>query len=139
VLDRPSHVPAELVVDFDFYRIGGAEVDPFLQIKALHDQPQVFWTPRNGGHWVATRGEDIRRILEDHQAFSSRHVFVPATPDRPPSVPLEIDPPEHEKYRRLILPAYLAARHRRLDRGGARARRLADRGLLSVRRMRVHR
>jgi cytochrome P450 len=102
----PPHVPTELVVDFDFYRPEGAEVDPFLALKRLHDKPEVFWTPRNGGHWVATRGEDIREILTDHETFSSRHVFVPATPDRPPSVPLEIDPPDHEKYRRLIMPAF---------------------------------
>jgi cytochrome P450 len=105
-LSRPPHVPADLVVDFDFYRPEGADVDPFMALKRLHDQPEVFWTPRNGGHWVATRGEDIRQILVDHERFSSRHVFIPPSPGRPPSIPLEIDPPNHEKYRRLIMPAF---------------------------------
>ncbi len=104
--DHPPHVPPELVVDFDFYRPEGAEVDPFAALKRLHDKPEIFWTPRNGGHWVATRGEDIRHILEDYETFSSRFVFVPAARDRPPSIPLEIDPPDHEKYRRLVIPAF---------------------------------
>lgn len=102
----PDHVPPELVVDFDFYRPDGADVDPFAALKRLHEQPEVFWTPRNGGHWVATRGEDIKHILTDHETFSSRFVFVPAAKDRPPSIPLEIDPPDHEKYRKLIMPAF---------------------------------
>jgi cytochrome P450 len=105
-MSTPAHVPAELVVDFDFYRPEGSDVDPFMALHALREGPEVFWTPRNGGHWVVTRGEDIRHILTDHETFSSRHVFVPAAKDRPPTVPLEIDPPDHEKYRRLIMPAF---------------------------------
>jgi cytochrome P450 len=105
----PDHVPPWLVVDFDFYRPEGADVDPFLALKKLHDKPTIFWTPRNGGHWVATRGEDITHILTDFETFSSRHVFVPAAKDRPPTIPLEIDPPDHAKYRRLVMPAFAAS------------------------------
>ncbi len=104
-LSRPEHVPPELVVDFDFFRPEGAEVDPFLALKRLHDKPDIFWTPRNGGHWVATRGDDIRAILTEPEVFSSRHVFIPKS-GRPPIVPLELDPPDHEAYRRLLLPAF---------------------------------
>ncbi len=102
----PAHVPPELVVDFDFYRPEGADVDPFAALMRLKDGPPVFWTPRNGGHWVATRGEDIKHILVDHETFSSRYVFVPAARDRPSAIPLEIDPPDHEKYRKLVMPAF---------------------------------
>src|SRR5262245_809806 len=102
----PSHVPPELVVDFDYFRPEGSDVDPFLALKKLHGKPRLFWTPHNGGHWVATRGDDIRHILTEHRTFSSRHVFVPAARDQPPAIPLEIDPPEHEKYRRLVMPAF---------------------------------
>jgi cytochrome P450 len=84
----------------------GEEPDPFLALKPLHDAPRVFWTPRNGGHWVATRGEDIRKVLSNHEQFSSRQVFIPPSPERPASIQLEIDPPDHEKYRRLIMPAF---------------------------------
>ena len=101
----PPHVPAELAVDFDFYRPPGGESDPFEALKRLHQLPDLFWTPHHGGHWVATRGEDIRVILTTPEAFSSRHAFIPKS-DRPPIFPLEIDPPEHEKYRNLLVAAF---------------------------------
>lgn len=48
----PAHVSPELVVDFDFLHPVGADADPYLALKRLHDGPDIFWTPRNEGHWV---------------------------------------------------------------------------------------
>jgi len=93
-VDRPPHVPPALVVDFDFMRPGPEGGDPF-----------EAWTPRNGGHWLATRGEDIPVILKDHGRFSSRRVFIGLN-DRPRGVPLEYDPPEHSPLRNLLIPAF---------------------------------
>lgn len=101
----PPHVPPELVVDFDFVHPKGAERDLFLALKRLHEGPDIFWTPRYGGHWVVTRGDDIRRILSDYETFSSEAVFIPRR-ERPRIVPLEVDPPEHMAYRKLIAPAF---------------------------------
>ncbi|MFP3500600.1 hypothetical protein SB759_40960, partial [Pseudomonas sp. SIMBA_059] len=62
--------------------------------------------PYNGGHWIATRADDIEAIQKDHQRFSHAQVNVPPSQDLP-LVPLEIDPPEHTGYRALIAPAFL--------------------------------
>lgn len=102
----PSHVSPDLVVDFDFLHPAGFDEDPFLALKRLHNGPDIFWTPHNKGHWVATRGEDIRHILSDHDHFSSQSAFIPKSA-RPPAIPLEIDPPDHMAYRRLLAPAFL--------------------------------
>lgn len=104
-MSLPSHVPESLVLDFDFYRPGPVGGDPFEALNTLRQAPDIFWTPCNGGHWVAIRGQDIRAILLDHERFSSRSAFIP-TMDRPRAVPLEIDPPEHAAFRRLLLPAF---------------------------------
>jgi len=101
----PPHVPPGLVVDFDFIHPSGADTDPYAALKRLHAGPDIFWTPHNGGHWVATRGADIRGILSDNENFSSRAVFIPPM-KRPPVIPLEVDPPAHAGYRRLISPAF---------------------------------
>jgi cytochrome P450 len=101
----PAHVPSDLVVDFDFLRVVEGDEDPFLALKRLHERPNIFWTTRNKGHWVATRGDDIRKILSDHETFSSRTVFLPVV-DRPRIIPTEIDPPEHAAYRALIAPFF---------------------------------
>ena len=65
-----------------------------------------MWTPRNGGHWLATRGEDIPAILKNYEQFSSHRAFIGMI-DRPKGVPLEYDPPEHGPLRKVLLPAFM--------------------------------
>ena len=108
LVERPAHVPEELVVDFDFMRPGADGSDPFLAWRALHGLPPLVWTPRRGGHWIATRGADIPLIFADHERFSSRKVFI-GLDGRPRGVPLEYDPPEHTPLRKLIMPAFFPA------------------------------
>ena len=108
----PAHVPSNLVVDWDFLHAVDGNDDPFLTLKRLHDGPDIFWTPHNKGHWVATRGEDIRKILSDHETFSSRVIFLPAM-DRPRIIPAEIDPPHHAAYRALIQPFFFPGPRKR--------------------------
>jgi cytochrome P450 len=100
----PAHVSPSAVVDFDYFHLPGADSDPFAAAKRLHAGPDLFWTPRNGGHWTVTRGAAIRRILADHENFSSRVVFIPRQ-QRDRFIPLEIDPPEHAGYRAMLTPA----------------------------------
>jgi len=104
-VEKPAHVAQELVVDFDFMRPGPEGSDPFAAWVSLHGLPPVVWTPRNGGHWLATRGEDIPAILINHDLFSSRRAFI-GTVGRPKAVPLEYDPPEHGPLRRMLIPAF---------------------------------
>ena len=105
----PPHVPAELVIDFDFFAPPGADEDIHLAWKRLQSEaPPICWTPRNGGHWMALRGELIKEIQLDHERFSHREFIVPVDPNRDfVALPLGVDPPEHTKYRRLIAPAFL--------------------------------
>ena len=104
-VEKPAHVAPELVVDFDFMLPGPEGSDPFAAWAALHGLPPLVWTPRNGGHWLATRGEDIPVILKSYQLFSSRRAFI-GTAERPQAVPLEYDPPEHGPLRRVLVPAF---------------------------------
>ncbi|WP_280155442.1 cytochrome P450 [Piscinibacter sp. XHJ-5] len=104
----PPHVPAALVHDFDLYNVEVVDGDYHASMKRLQatGMPDIFWTPRNGGHWVAARGEDIYEIFKDHERFSSRQLVVPR--HRNPTTPLppiSLDPPEQAKYRSLFAPA----------------------------------
>lgn len=103
----PDNVPGELVVDFDFYAIPGADKDVQAAYAAIQSaSPDIFWTPRNGGHWVATRGEDIVAMQKDYRHFSHRYIVLPPMPaEMPRQIPLEIDPPEHSFYRRPLVEA----------------------------------
>ena len=104
----PSHVPPQLVFDFDVYNAAGPGEDFHLAIKRLHDAdvPEVFWTPRQGGHWVLTRGDDIYKAFADYEHFSSAHsLTVPKSTTPPiPMYPIFLDPPLHTKYRALLNP-----------------------------------
>lgn len=102
-LSIPGHVPPSLVRDFDYLReVEGEELWHWWQ--HLHEGPEIFFTPRNGGHWVLTRHETIAEVLADYTRFSSRRQTVPAA-GKPFSLPpIEIDPPLHGEFRRLIAP-----------------------------------
>ena len=101
----PPHVPASRVVDFDVYNPAGIE-DGFHQAwMRLHGEgvPDLVWTPRNGGHWIATRGSLIRQFLNEPENFSARVMIVPKEAGMEHKlVPMNMDPPEHGPYRRVL-------------------------------------
>ena len=101
----PAHVPKSLVVDFDYQRPPGHEEDVHLAWSRLHAGPDIVWTPYHGGHWIATRADDIDVMQVDHERFSYRHITIPPQQERTARLnPLEYDPPEHTP-RRAILSA----------------------------------
>ena len=106
---RPDHVPSGRVVDFDLYSVPGAAEDIQLAMRAIQQtSPDVFWTPRNGGHWVFTRAADIDTAQRDWQTFSNNSYLVPKKPaDIPRELPLEVDPPRHTALRRPLTMALL--------------------------------
>lgn len=55
------------------------------------------------GTWIVSRFEDVRYVLRHPEIFSSDIVAVDIGQERP-LIPLQIDPPEHAKYRRVIDP-----------------------------------
>ncbi|MDH0426643.1 hypothetical protein [Stutzerimonas stutzeri] len=107
-MSTPTHVPADRVFDFNIYDfpIDGAEYQAGMQRLQQGDVPEIFWTPHNGGHWVVTRSAQINEVLNDYEHFSSRQIVVPKPPvERPPLKPLQVDPPQHLKYRNLLAAA----------------------------------
>ena len=112
----PAHIPPELVRDFDFFAPPGADEDVHLAWKQVQDEgPEVFWTPRNGGHWIATRAEDIREVQFNFERFSQRVLTLPADAYEQTLLPINVDPPVHGPYRKLIMPAFLPRAIDQLD------------------------
>jgi len=99
----PDHIPSRLVVDFDIYNVPGGAEDAQRAYAAFQQAgPDLFWTPRNGGHWVATRAADIELMLRDWQTFSSKRVFLPRDDTAPRTLPLESDAPMHTDMRKPL-------------------------------------
>jgi cytochrome P450 len=103
----PDHIPTELVFDYDIYgdpRIGSNihEDMTFLHSSA----PDIFYTPANGGHWVATRCEHIREIVQDPEVFSAREMQIPRIENPPLFIPLSLDPPHNIPFRQALMPLF---------------------------------
>ena len=105
--DIPGHVPESVVHDFDIYRDALFGEDLHASFETLHrDAPDVFWTPRNGGHWVVTRYSDILDVVRDPVHFSVREQQIPRVENPPRFIPLSLDPPENIPYRQALMPFF---------------------------------
>ena len=100
----PSFVRPDLVVDFDIYSDPTLLAQPHRGYLALHGKtPDIFYTPRNGGHWVITRFDYMAQILRDPVHFSSRELTIPKSNSKYVMLPLNLDPPDHAAYRATLM------------------------------------
>lgn len=114
----PGHVRPEAVYDFDMWLDPALLRDPHARVRALIEEaPPVFWTPRNGGHWVVTGHRENYELSRDTETFSSE-LFPRALVDGmrqmmsaqmghvPLPTPINLDPPDHTKFRRPLQLAF---------------------------------
>jgi len=63
----------------------------------------VAHSDQHGGYWIVTRYEDVLRVAQDWQTFSSQlGVGIPGDDHGGTAIPEHIDPPLHREYKRLI-------------------------------------
>jgi cytochrome P450 len=110
-VSRPAHVSESLVYDFDMRNDPGLMADPHKRILDLiQHAPPIFWTPHHGGHWVFLSHAANFKAARDPETFSSS--FLSAEQVKalmreagvggkhiPTPVPINLDPPQHTKYR----------------------------------------
>ncbi|MFN3641744.1 MAG: cytochrome P450 [Gemmobacter sp.] len=125
---KPAHVPADLVVDFCRFTAPELKRAPHRRIAALYaGLPPVFWTPRNGGHWIAARSSVAMQMLKRYDLFSSDPRHCPAMVRSPRTNPNQYDPPEHTAMRAVVGDRFDLAAIPALEDGiRARARALID-------------
>jgi len=109
VSNIPSHVPEELVIDFDAVNDPLLKADLFSRLGELRDSvaPIVF-SPFNGGHWLVFERDAIQEVLTSPDRFTSTHISEGSIAQGgPPMIPLGMDPPEHGPWR-MVLNKYLS-------------------------------
>ena len=114
---KPDHVPDDVVYDYDLYE-APSEVTGDIQVEIaqrLHAGPDIFWTPRNSGHWVLVRAEDIDVAQRNGALFSMREISLPKGTTPVLNIPLETDDPEHLAYRAVLQPAFAPAEIMKLE------------------------
>jgi len=114
--DEQRGAVAELAATFDHndhaMRSRCAEV-----YATLRGACPVFHSDKWGGFWVASRYEDVYEVGRDPERFASGEgVMVPPMGHGRPLTPMEADGPEHEAYRRLLLPSFAPAQVARMER-----------------------
>ena len=119
----PSHVEPWRARAFDHLQDPDFLAAPFATFDALYEGPDIFWSSSWGGFWVLTREELIREVMQTPGAFSSNPVGIPGTPRARPLIPLELDPPEHTWFRRVLAPHFSNAS---VAERAARVREIAD-------------
>lgn len=124
----PGHVAPGSVYDFDFRRDAEMQRDPHERcLRLTQEAPPIFYTPRNGGHWVIAGYDLVRQAVSLPTIFSSRAGPGSGGESAPALLPLFVDPPIHKLYREPLNLAFGAKAMRQLE---AQARGLA-RGLIA--------
>lgn len=70
--------------------------------ESLRDQCPIGWSEQYGGHWVVTGYPEVMEIIDNPEVFSSSQIIIPAFPKAEKMVPIEVDPPDHMKYRKIL-------------------------------------
>lgn len=77
---------------------------------SLREQGPLVHTDGGGGYWMFTRHEDILRAAQNPRTFSNRSC-IPIEPDPEYKwIPIMTDPPEHTKFRQVLLPRFAPSR-----------------------------
>lgn len=80
--------------------------NPYPVYLQLRESDPVHFSENYGGYYILTRYEDVRNALLNWKLFSSARpgvTSIPASVKRDfQEIPLEVDPPEHTPYRKLV-------------------------------------
>src|SRR5262249_7760409 len=80
--------------------------DPESGIGPIREERPLVHSDLYGGFWVLTRYDDVTAAALDHESFTSAVVgttiIPPSQPREVPLLPIELDPPEHTRYRALV-------------------------------------
>jgi len=108
---KPAHVPAELVWDHAIEDFAAEGEDPFLSLSRLHDGPDIVWCTdigRGRQGWVLTRFDAVQDAYRQPNLFSRAETseLSRMVGEDWRLTPLEIEPPHHGAYRRVLQPAF---------------------------------
>lgn len=101
----PDHIPEELIFPLDGESHPQLKKNPFAVFADLHKEaPPIFFNPaafQGAGGWSISDGAIIKEVLQNPELFSSKNNtgFSFLLGRELDLIPLEIDPPEHMKYR----------------------------------------
>ena len=107
---------------FDFH--GDGLDDIFEMYGDMRRGCPVAHSDKYGKFWALTRYSDIHTAERDWQTYSVKpSMILPAFGTDRPMIPLDLDPPQHTEFRKLLLPYFTPARIDALEVGARRTAR----------------
>lgn len=95
------HAPA----DFDFH--GKALDTIFDDYRTMHESTPVGHSSKYGGFWYISKSDDIFDAEQDPDTWSvGPSMILPSFGTDMPLIPIDIDPPAHAGFRKLLLPMF---------------------------------
>lgn len=93
-----------VTVEFD-HHLPVADQDPDAKVDELRQKCPIGWSNRADGFWFLTKYDDAQSALVEWHTFCSENggTSVPGY-EIAPSIPLDLNPPEHKPYRQLLNP-----------------------------------
>ena len=80
--------------------------DPASVFASVREEQPLLHSDLYDGFWLLTRYDDVTAAAMDHEAFTSAvpgtTLIPPTQPRHDPLLPIELDPPEHTRYRALV-------------------------------------
>lgn len=114
-VDQGPTLEDDARIDFDH---SSHELSTHLH-ETLREQREtcpVMHGSRYGGFWALTRYEDVAAAAKDHTRFSTASgVTIPPFGSPVAAIPLELDPPEHTAFRKILQPHFTPAAARALE------------------------
>jgi cytochrome P450 len=105
----PDHVPPELIRSVGITYGPEYLAAPYKFLADLHEtQPPIFFntTPFSRGSWLVTGYTNVFYVLRNPELFITG--LIESFPRKPDAffnlLPIEIDPPDHRKYRAILDP-----------------------------------
>ena len=111
------------VVHFD-HNSAEHSADPVASYRKLRSEAPIAWSDAYGGYWILSGYKPVFEAARNDEIFSSERnsyggeglsVVIPKTP-APFHIPIEIDPPNFRKWRKLINPITAPAAIDRMER-----------------------
>ena len=88
--------------------------DPESVFGPIREEQPLLHSDLYGGFWLLSRYDDVTAAALDHESFTSAvvgtTVIPPSQPREHPLLPIELDPPEHTRYRALVNPLFAKPR-----------------------------
>ena len=96
--------------------------DPSITLENVHEswdtlraQCPIGRSDAYGGMWVVTGFPEANEIFHKPELFSSTPLIIPPFPQAMKMVPVEIDPPDHTRYRTLVAAPFSPRRAERYE------------------------